>query len=87
MDTKEALDRIWALNAAFHSSPDDKPSHVLLDPRLYSQLLNAAKDYILSINPPIDPHNQTVFHLPMLTVYKPYPFIALAKIAIDETQS
>jgi len=87
MNTCDVLDRIWVLGQLFYTSQGDKPTHVLLDPRLRMQLMHDAnRDYALAPNVlrvAMNTGQLTVFDLPVIEVYKPYPFAALAKIALE----
>jgi len=83
MDTKDMLDRLWAMYRACYA----KPTHVLLDPRLDMQLKGVCDpaEYPMSID------NRTgvlhLFGLPVIRVYKPYPFFAIGHIDIADTEA
>lgn len=81
MQAEEILNRLHAMAVDwFREFPNDA-THVLLDPRTRLALFryNTAG----SINP-VNYVNNTVFGYAIIEVYKPYPFIALAKVNIND---
>lgn len=77
---EEILNQIHAMAVHwFREFPADA-THVLLDPKTRLQLFQYQTAG--SINP-VNYVNNTVFGYPIIEVYKPYPFIALARVNID----
>lgn len=81
MQAEEILNRIHAMALYwFREFPADA-THVLLDPKTRLQLFQYQTAG--SINP-VNPAKNTVFGYAIIEVYKPYPFIALAKVNTND---
>lgn len=82
MKPEDFINQIWAMLQAYRMMySGEYPTRILLDPKLRLQLFTY--NTMAGINP-IEPARNTVFGLHIIEVYKPYPFIGLAKVITNE---
>lgn len=77
MTKDDAMQIVHSMIMNFYQLHNIEPTNVLVDPRLFRELMNNGDPF-----GPLNDRDRTIYGLTFIEVYKPYPYLAVVAASI-----